>query len=82
VVEHVPVVLVGLIYSLGEGQFRDDLFYRINVASLKIPPLREREDDIPLLASHFLEKFGREIVLGRLHVGGQLKKFFHRTRDE
>ncbi len=40
-----------------EGKFREDLYFRLNVLSVKIPPLRERGDDIELLATHFLEKF-------------------------
>jgi two-component system response regulator PilR (NtrC family) len=40
-----------------KGQFREDLYFRLNVLSVRIPPLRERGDDIPLLISHFLKKF-------------------------
>ncbi len=42
---------------VASGTFREDLFYRINAIPIRIPPLRERADDIPLLADHFLEKF-------------------------
>jgi len=43
-----------------QGSFREDLFYRINVVAIHIPPLRERKSDIPLLISHFIEKYARE----------------------
>ncbi|GAB4361563.1 MAG: sigma-54 dependent transcriptional regulator [Deltaproteobacteria bacterium] len=43
-----------------EGRFRSDLFFRLNVIPIRIPPLREHIDDLPLLANHFIEKFNRE----------------------
>jgi Nif-specific regulatory protein len=43
------------------GSFREDLFYRLNVVSVRMPPLRERRDDIPLLASYFAAKYGEKL---------------------
>ncbi|MDX6405573.1 MAG: Nif-specific regulatory protein [Blastocatellia bacterium] len=46
--------------AITEGQFREDLYYRLNVFTIFMPPLRERKSDVLLLADHFLEKFARE----------------------
>jgi len=46
--------------AVRQGTFRDDLYYRLNVIVIKIPPLRERAEDIPLLSKHFVRKYGEE----------------------
>jgi two-component system response regulator GlrR len=46
--------------AIQDGAFREDLFYRLNIVPILIPPLRERKEDIPLLANHFLRKFTAE----------------------
>ncbi len=57
---------VDLRAALEQGTFREDLYYRLNVVPMNIPPLRERKDDIPYLVEHFAKKYGGEISEGAL----------------
>jgi two-component system response regulator HydG len=57
-----------LLISVAEKRFRQDLYYRLNVARFQLPPLRERREDIPDLVTHFLDKYARKMgVRPRLH---------------
>src|SRR5262249_10612259 len=56
-----------LVQMVDAGLFQEDLYYRLDVIPIEVPPLRDRPDDIPLLAAHFMEKHGRRI--GKLMAG-------------
>jgi two-component system response regulator AtoC len=55
----VAATVKDLAKEVNEGRFRDDLFYRLNVLPIHIPPLRERKEDIPLLIAHFIKKYSQ-----------------------
>jgi len=59
-----------------EGKFRDDLFYRLNIVSINIPPLRERREDIPLLVDYLITKINRDLHKRILGVSDELMDIF------
>jgi DNA-binding NtrC family response regulator/tetratricopeptide (TPR) repeat protein len=60
---------------VAEGRFREDLFYRLNVVRLRVPPLRERREEIPPLIDHYLGKFAEEQKKGRLALDDETLEF-------
>ena len=60
---------------VSEGRFREDLFYRLNIVHLHIPPLRERRIEIPALAHHYLEKYAVEYAKGNLRLAEETMEY-------
>ena len=63
--------------DMRQGLFREDLFYRLNIIKIDLPPLRSRRDDIPLLVEYFIKKYKRELKLKEpFTLGEELEKLF------
>ncbi len=63
--------------DVAEGVFREDLFYRLNVINIEVPPLRERIDDIPLLVKHFIEKYREDVGVKHVELRPEVWKVFY-----
>ena len=63
---------------VAEGKFREDLFYRLNVLPITLPPLRERREDIPVLTEHFLKRFSRDRGIDVPEVSPAVREAFQR----
>ncbi len=63
--------------AVQQGQLREDLYFRINVVQLEIPPLRQRPDDLPLLVQHFLDKYNRQLGKHIMGLSDAVKQLFH-----
>ncbi|NIM12014.1 MAG: response regulator [Candidatus Aminicenantes bacterium] len=69
---------VNLKEKVDQNEFREDLYYRLNIINIPLPPLRERKEDIPLLAEHFIKKYAKE---NNKQIQGMDKKFLKYLMD-
>ena len=65
-----------LIKEIKAGRFREDLYYRMNVVGIHLPPLRERKEDIPLLVEHFIKKYNAEMGKHSIGVSDEVMRLF------
>jgi two-component system NtrC family response regulator len=64
--------------EVAKREFREDLFYRLNVISIEVPPLKERVEDIRLLVNHFARKYGQDEGKAKIELSGEVWKAFYR----
>lgn len=65
-----------LVKEIKEGRFREDLYYRMNVVGIHLPPLRERKEDIPLLVEHFIKKYNAEMGKHCVGISDEVMRLF------
>jgi transcriptional regulator with GAF, ATPase, and Fis domain len=62
--------------AVADGHFREDLFFRLNVVSINVPPLRERRDEIPMLSEHFLKKYSAQYNKPQVVLSAEIMRLF------